>query len=192
MAQLAAIRSLEFAAYAEKALHDDARGTPGRLFYSLVKRKDGSMVTQSAEDRAMARFPSAARQELVVAAQAALGRNRAAGMHPEQGEAVEDALLGSGVGYVHAVLMQCFLPQQPTAARQYSTSHGKPSLLVEAGTLANPDRPTEWKLCDVPSGSKPRLILPYVIGEAVRDGSPEIDLGNSLAVCAASPPGEFA
>ena len=57
--------ALEFAAYAEKALADDTLGTPGRLFYGLVMRRDGAMVRQSAEDRAMARFPSRARQEVV-------------------------------------------------------------------------------------------------------------------------------
>ena len=61
---------LEFAALAEKALHDDNRGTPAKLFYSLIKRKDSSMVTQAAENRAIARFPSHVRQEMVDAANA--------------------------------------------------------------------------------------------------------------------------
>ena len=43
--------ALEFVALAEKALQDDTRGTPGALFYSLIKNKDGSMVTQAAEGR---------------------------------------------------------------------------------------------------------------------------------------------
>lgn len=37
--------ALEFGAFAEKALQDDRHGTPGKLFYALVKRKDGSMVS---------------------------------------------------------------------------------------------------------------------------------------------------
>ena len=36
---------LEFAALAEKGLADDVEGIPGKLFYALVKRKDGATVT---------------------------------------------------------------------------------------------------------------------------------------------------
>ena len=72
--------------------------------------------------------------------------------------------------------MQCILPQRPTDQTRWRTSHGRASLSVEAGSLANPARPNEWLDCAVPSGPKPRLIIPYIVGEAVRNNSPEVDL----------------
>ena len=77
-------------------------------------------------------------------------------------------------------MMQCFLPQRPISAREYDTRHGRAALSVEAGRLGNRDVIGEFIYCDVPSGAKPRLILPYIIGEAVRTNNPEIDLGRSL------------
>ena len=167
---------LEFAAYAEKALADDSQGTPGRLFYALVKAKDGSTVSDAAETRAMKRFPSPVRQDLVDAAADVAPRARRAARR----EAVAETLAGRELGYAHAVFIQCFLPQRPTPKLRWRTSHGRASLSVEAGSLANPDQPNEWIDCAVPSGPKPRLILPYIVGEAIRNGHPEVDLGHSL------------
>ena len=168
---------LEFAALAEKAVQDDQHGTPGKLFYSLIKRKDSSMVTQAAENRAMARFPSYVCQEMVDAARTVPEQPLASVVDADE---VQQALVDRDVGYAHAVMMQCFLPQRPIANREYETSHGRASLLIEAGQIAHPNRPRKWIKCDVPSGPKPRLILPYIVGEAIRNGSPEIDLGRSL------------
>ena len=92
--------ALEFVALAEKALEDDTCGTPAALFYSLIKNKDGSMVTQAAETRAMRRFPSNVRQGLVDAA-AAISMPLA--MPPV--DEVQDALVPQDVGYMHAILM---------------------------------------------------------------------------------------
>ena len=167
--------ALEFVALAEKALEDDTCGTPAALFYSLIKNKDGSMVTQAAETRAMRRFPSNVRQGLVDAA-AAISMPLA--MPPV--DEVQDALVPQDVGYMHAILMQCFLPHRPTHARRYETSHGNASLVVHAGELANPNVRRGWIECQIPAGAKPRLILPYIIGEAIRNASPEINLGRSL------------
>lgn len=167
---------LEFAAYAEKALEDDTHGTPGALFFALVKAKDGSTVSNAAERRAMERFPSPARQDLVDAARdftpTAKRRRRE--------EAVAATLTDREIGYAHAVMVQCFLPHRHVAERDYQTSHGRASLVVEAGRLADPGNPTDWIHCDVPSGTKPRLIIPYIVGQAVRNGHPEVDLGTSL------------
>ena len=77
-------------------------------------------------------------------------------------------------------MLQCFLPQHPIKDREYETFHGRASLVIEAGQVANPKQPRHWIKCDVPSGPKPRLILPYIVGEAIRNASPEIDLGRSL------------
>ena len=168
--------ALEFATLAEKALADDTHDTPGALFVSLLKATDGSTVTQAAETRAMQRWPSHVRQELV----------DAAGPEPElpgtpvtPGD-VEDALAIADVGYTHAVMVQCFFPQRPISGLTYDTTHGRASLSIEAGRLIKPDVFGEIIQCAVPSGAKARLILPYIIGEAVRTASPEIDLGRSL------------
>ena len=165
--------TLEFATLAEKALADDTHDTPGALFFALIKSRDSSRVNQAAETRAMARWPSHMRHKLV----------ETVGEEPQllvrRGD-VEDALATQDIGYSHAVMMQCFLPQRPISAREYDTRHGRAALSVEAGRLGNRDVIGEFIYCDVPSGAKPRLILPYIIGEAVRTNSPEIDLGRSL------------
>ena len=168
--------ALEFAAFAEKALQEDQFGTPGKLFYALVKRKDGSMVSDAAERRALQRFPSHVREDMVDAAAVRTSRT----VSKVDADTVEDVLADRRIGYSHAVMMQCFLPQKPVQVREYEVSHGRASLVVEAGRLADPDCPQKWRRYVVPSGPKPRLILPYIVGEAVRNGSPEIDLGRSL------------
>ena len=169
-------RALEFATLAEKALADDTHDTPGALFVSLLKAADSSIVTQAAETRAMRRWPSHMRHELV----------DAAGSDPELLETtipagdVEDALVLAGVGYTHAVMVQCFLPQRPITELNYDARHGRATLSIDAGRLINPDVVGEIVQCAVPSGAKARLIFPYIVGEAVRNASPEIDLGRSL------------
>ena len=168
--------ALEFATYAEKALQDDSEGTPGKLFYALVKRKDGSMVTDAQETRAQRRWPSHVRQELVTEAKALVGTQQR--LVTETGELQSEVL--PDVGYAHAAMMQCFLPQRPIEAARHFVSHGRASLVVESGILINPTNPDEWTECQIPAGPKPRLILPYVVGEAIRNASPEIDLGRSL------------
>ena len=168
--------ALEFATLAEKALADDTHDTPGALFVSLLKAADASIVTQAAESRAMQRWPSHMRHELVDAAR---GEPELPGTTITAGD-VEDALIIPDVGYTHAVMVQCFFPQRPIAGRTYDTTHGRATLSIEAGRLINPDVFGEIVQCAVPSGAKARLIVPYIIGEAVRNASPEIDLGRSL------------
>ena len=167
--------ALDFAALAEKALHDDNQGTPARLFYALIKRKDPSRITQEAENRAMRRFPSHLRQQLVDSA----AELPALPVVPSSD--VDEALNIHGIGYSHAVMVQCFLPQRPAPHRAYRTSHGRASLMIEAGHIANPNDPGEWIECQLPAGPKPRIILPYIVGQAVQTASPKIDLGRTLA-----------
>ena len=166
--------ALEFACLAEKALHDDKQNNPGALFVALLKRRDGSMVTQEVETRAMARFPSGLRQELVATA----GELSRLPVIPV--DEIQDALHAQNVGYAHAVMVQCFMPQHPIDARAYHTTHGRASLRIEAGGITNPNVLGQWTECAVPAGPKPRLILPYIVREAIRNESPEIDLGRSL------------
>ena len=168
--------ALEFVCLAEKALHDDQRGTPESLFAGLLKAGDTSRITQEAETRATARFPAYRRAEMVDAASSATD------IVPVPADETHEVLALPEIqhGYAHAVMVQCFLPQKPTTARGYHTSHGRASLRIDAGSLDDPDSPDDWIECEVPSGPKARLIMPYLVGQAIRNQSPEVDLGRSL------------
>ena len=54
-----------FWSFAEKALEDDERDTPGKLFYALIKKKNTSKISEKHDTRAMRRMPSQARRALV-------------------------------------------------------------------------------------------------------------------------------
>ena len=151
---------------------------PTEFYASVVVtllKSDSSSVTQAAETRAMQRWPSELRYGLVEAA-----ASTHSGTDPVTQGDVDDAFATVQIGYSHAALMQCFLPHRDTEARQWVVSHGLASLRIEAGGLADPNNPGQWLECAVPSGPKSRLILSYIIGEAVRTETPEIDLGRSL------------
>lgn len=168
--------SLDFFSLAEKALQDDTQNTPGRLFYALIKAKDTSKVTEGQERRAIAKLPTEHRRELV---EAAKSQTRP---EPDPDE-VQSAIVGrKDIGYYPAVMVQCFLPQHPLPKGQttYQSDHGKASLLVRSGLLANPEKPNVFKECVVPFGPKPRLILPHINGQAKKSGSSIVDLGDSL------------
>ena len=167
---------LDLFSFAEKALRDDKQGTPGKLFYALIKRKNAAFITQESESRALLRIPSTARQELV---DAAGGLNGLPAPTPDE---VQETLFGRDLGYYHGIMMQCFLPQKPLAegTTRYVTSHGRASMAVQAGILTDPDKQNTFMECAVPFGSKARLILPYIIGYAVIRNTPEVDLGRSL------------
>ena len=166
---------LEFWCLAEKALGDDTRGTPGRLFHALVKAGDLARVTDAHEARALRRMPGGAREALALRA--------GAGAHPPAPEVDAEALFGpSPVGFHHSVMMMCFLPQKrlPPGERAYATRHGRAALSIEAGSLANPDNVGEIRRCAVPFGSRARMVVPYVNACAVRNRGPEVDMGRSL------------
>ena len=168
--------ALEFFCLAEKALQDDAQQTPGKLFYALIKQKRREFVTQDIENRAMLRLPSHERPILVD--QAARARDLPAPIP----KTVQETFFGRDVGYHHGIMAQCFLPQKPLPAgtTRYVTSHGRASMAVRAGILADPQSPNTFAECAVPFGAGARLIVPYIIGHAVVRKSREIDLGRSL------------
>lgn len=170
---------LEFWCFAAKALKDDRRDTPGKLFYSLIKRKDTRFITDATEQEAMCRMSSDDRQQLVA---------RAGGLNDSPAllsEETEFALFGSdkeNVGYMPSVMMQCFLPQseRPLEQRRFRIDHGRVSLVIEAGLLANPAHQHDWKECGLPHGSRPRLIIPFINSFAIVRRTRDIDLGKSL------------
>ena len=167
---------LEFWCLAEKALNDDKQGTPGKLFYSLVKGKASRFVTDTHERRAMARIHSADRQALVDQA------GKADEPPTPSADEIENALVGRDIGFYHAIMMQCFLPQKalPNGRREWQVRHGRASMLVEAGRVVIPEKDHEFRHCDVPAGTKPRLILAYILGYAVSRKTRVIDMGKSL------------
>ena len=178
---------LEFWSQAEKALHDDKHGTPGKLFYALLKAKETRHITADMEDRALYRMPSDKRQELVEYA----GGGRQLSLNVDE---QHDTFFGRNVGFAQSIMVQCFLPQRrlPTEEvrrgsgsfvrpqSEYETSHGKATLQVKAGEIAHPEQPQKLMHRDIPYGANSRLILPYICGAAVSNNNPVIDLGSSL------------
>ena len=167
---------LNFWCLAEKALQDDTKGTPGRLFYSLVKEKSVHPLTDAVEHRAMSRMGSGDRHTLVA---------RAADVDvlptPRPDE-IQAALFGRDIGYHHGVMMQCFMPQKrlPEGQITFQSIHGRSSLLVRAGLLADVNEAHRFVQCGVPFGAKARIIMPYIVGYAVQRRTPVIDMGRSL------------
>ncbi len=169
-------RALDFFSLAEKAMMDDKHGTPGKLFYSLVKRKDLKFVNDTMEDKARQRLPSGAALELV---DYAADRTLTPRPVPEE---TQEALFGRDIGYHHGVMAQCFMPQKelPLDTREWQVNHGRASMVIEAGRVAQEGENHSFRKCALPSGSKARLIMPYIIGYAVQRNTPEIDMGQNL------------
>lgn len=170
---------LEFFSLAVKALADDKHGTPGKLFYALIKAKDVSKVTDAMEDRARNRLNSGERQELAEkgAELSVVKRSN----RPKISKAeISDQLFGRNIGYHHGVMMQCFLPQAPYSEACWQSDHGRASLMIEAGRIPDPTTPNRFEQRSVPHGTKARLIMPYIVGYAVQHKTAEIDMGKSL------------
>ena len=168
-------RALDFFSLAEKALADDKRGTPGKLFYALIKNKNMRYVTDAMEERARKRLAGGAHDLTDMAADLSLSARPVS-------QETQDALLGRDIGYYHGVMMQCFLPQKemPVDQRDWKVHHGNASLVVRAGLIADRDNKGQFVDCALPSGAKARLIIPYIIGYAVQRNTREIDMGRSL------------
>lgn len=86
------------------------------------------------------------------------------------------------VCFQHSVFCQTGLPYRDPgdAVRLWEREQGNVTLRIEAGAI--PD-PASGKYVDVslPWGTKPRLILAHLNAEALRQGSPEIDIEGSLS-----------
>src|SRR3954463_4179020 len=83
------------------------------------------------------------------------------------------------IAFSHSVLTQCSLPYRPTDERIWIRDQGKVSLLIEAGRAQHPDT-GKWVELPLPHGEKPRLVMLHLNGEALRTGSPVIDVEGSL------------
>src|SRR4051812_47530335 len=83
------------------------------------------------------------------------------------------------IAFSHSVLCQTSLPYKPTAERVWIRDQGNVSLLIEAGRARHPDT-GKWVELPLPHGEKPRLVMLHLNGEALRTGSPIIDVEGSM------------
>jgi hypothetical protein len=83
------------------------------------------------------------------------------------------------IAFSHSVLCQTSLPYRPTDERVWIRDQGNVSLLIEAGRARHPDT-GKWVELPLPHGEKPRLVMLHLNGEALRTGSPIIDVRDSM------------
>jgi hypothetical protein len=83
--------------------------------------------------------------------------------------------------FQHTVFCQTGLPYRNPgdAVRIWERRQGKVALRVEAGAANDPER-DEFVELGLPFGPKPRLVLAYLNSEALRLGSPVIEVEDSL------------
>jgi hypothetical protein len=104
---------------------------------------------------------------------------------------VQNRLIESGVAikdgdqrqvtYQHAVLCQTCLPYRNPGDDQTRWEHkqGNTGLVLYAGEAMNPST-QEWVRLGLPFGPKPRLVLMYLNAEAIKTGSPIIEVEDSM------------
>ena len=167
----------EFVCYAQKALEEDERGTPGKLFYALIKVREGR-ISQDQEDRALARFSKDHRYQIVES----VGARKAIAPATNTKTIVAEDVKERNIGFLPAAAVQCFFPQKqlPDNVRDWQMSHGKCELLIEGGRISKRGEPRIFRHCSVPYGYLARLLFTYISGQAVKTRSKHIDLGHSM------------
>ena len=85
------------------------------------------------------------------------------------------------ITFQHTVLCQTSLPYRNPGRNviRWEREQGAVSLLVNAGEAKNPDT-GEWVQLGLPFGPKPRLILAHLNVQAIKTGSPVLDMDDSL------------
>lgn len=78
--------------------------------------------------------------------------------------------------YQHGLLCQVGLPRSRQKERTFERTYKNAALRIDAGSLFNGQRMIEQPL---PFGTKPRVALFYINSQAVKTGSPIIDIGKS-------------
>jgi len=81
------------------------------------------------------------------------------------------------IDFLHAILCQVGMPRKPTEGRVFERSSGYATLRLEAGAIFRRGRMVEQPL---PYGTRPRLVMMHVCGEALRGSSREVHVGNSM------------
>jgi hypothetical protein len=93
-----------------------------------------------------------------------------------------DAEQDDGLAFQHTVFCQTSLPYRDPGddVREWKRINGSVALQVEAGNAWNPAT-SDFVHLGLPWGTKPRLILAHLNAEALRQGSPEIEVEQSLS-----------
>src|SRR5438874_5528894 len=91
------------------------------------------------------------------------------------------------IKFLHAVQCQCGIPYKNPGdgVLQWDRRQGKASLRIEAGSAIDPST-GDFKRLGLPYGEKPRLVLIHLASEAVRTGSPVVDVADSMTAFARS------
>ena len=85
------------------------------------------------------------------------------------------------IAFQHTVLCQTSLPYRNpgNSVLRWEREQGAVSLLVNAGEAKNPDT-GEWVQLGLPFGPKPRLVLSHLNAEALKQGSPVIEVEETM------------
>jgi len=85
------------------------------------------------------------------------------------------------IAYQHTVLCQTCMPYRNPgdAVKVWERKQGDIALRIEAGAAHHPET-DQWTELGLPFGPKARLILAHLNAEALRTGSPEIEVERSL------------
>ncbi|MGL4552757.1 MAG: replication protein RepA, partial [Gemmataceae bacterium] len=91
------------------------------------------------------------------------------------------------IDFLHTVQCQCGLPYNNPGddVREWDRKQGDASLRIEAGSAIDPST-GEFVRLGLPYGEKPRLVLIHLASEAVRTGSPVVDVEDSMTAFARS------
>jgi Plasmid encoded RepA protein len=91
------------------------------------------------------------------------------------------------INFLHAVQCQCGIPYKNPGdgVLEWDRKQGKASLRIEAGSAIDPNT-GDFRRLGLPYGEKPRLILIHLSTEAVRTGSPVVDVEESMTAFARS------
>lgn len=91
------------------------------------------------------------------------------------------------IDFLHTVQCQCGIPYRNPGddVREWDRKQGNASLRLEAGSAINPET-REFVKLGLPYGEKPRLVLIHLATEAVRTGSPVVDVEDSMTSFARS------
>ena len=167
---------IEFVNRASKALHDDSQNSPEKLFRWLIEHPSHDNISQTCETLTLARFNSSARYEAVAKA-----RPRQMSSVAQAAElAAKTAIDEHPIGYLPGVFVQhCLFPQKrlPQDHRRWTVRTKAKVIEIVAGSYSLPGLSGQG--FEVPYGIAPRLILPYIAGQAVR-GRRKVILGKKM------------
>lgn len=91
------------------------------------------------------------------------------------------------IDFLHSVQCQCGIPYRNPGegVLEWDRKQGNSSLRIEAGSAIDP-RTGDFVRLGLPYGEKPRLVLIHLATEAVRTGSPVVDVEESMTAFARS------